>query len=507
MKKAEFDNFLKERIIFLDGATGTNLMNAGMPAGVCPEAWILDHPDVLISLQRAYAAAGSDIVYAPTFTGNRIKLREYGLENRLEEINSALVALSKKAVEGTGTLVAGDITMTGRQLVPVGDMEFDELVDVYREQISVLRDAGADLLVVETMMSLQETRAAMIAAGEAAPDLPVMATLTFEADGRTLFGTDAASGACVLEALGASAVGANCSTGPAEMAKVIREMAGVTTIPIIAKPNAGFPKTDANGKTYYDMTPAEFADGAAILADAGAGILGACCGSTPAFIEEIHKRLASYDIRSSSASRRVSGTRVLASERRTLSFRPGDPFMIVGERINPTGKKRLQAELREGKLDLVEAYTTEQEACGASVLDINVGMPGIDEHAMMKTVIREVTGLTDLPLCLDSTDYDTMEDALRTYPGRALVNSVSLEKGKADRFMPLVKKYGAMVILLPVGENGIPETVEEKISNVEKLLKIAEGYGLTKEDVVVDALVATVGADPGAAVSVLETVS
>ena len=507
MKKEEFSRYLENKIRFLDGATGTNLMKAGMPAGVCPEAWILEHPDVLTDLQRAYAAAGSDIVYAPTFTGNRIKLREYGLENRLAEINSALVALSKKAVEGYGTLVAGDITMTGRQLKPVGDMEFDELVDVYREQISVLRDAGADLLVVETMMSLQETRAAMIAAGEAAPDLPVMATLTFEADGRTLFGTDAASGACVLEALGASAVGANCSTGPAEMAEVIREMARVTTIPIIAKPNAGFPKTDGNGKTYYDMTPEEFADGVAVLVDAGASVLGACCGSAPAFIEELHKRFSAYDINSSAALRLPAGMRVLASERRTLTFEPGDPFMIVGERINPTGKKKLQAELREGKLDLVADYAAEQEACGASILDINVGMPGIDEHEMMKTVIHEVTGLTDLPLCLDSTDYETMEDALRTYPGRALVNSVSLEKGKADRFMPLVKKYGAMVILLPVGENGIPTTVEEKISNVEKLLETAREYGLSKEDVVVDALVATVGADPGAAVSVLETVS
>ncbi|MCR5177798.1 MAG: homocysteine S-methyltransferase family protein [Lachnospiraceae bacterium] len=507
MKKEEFRKYLENRIRFLDGATGTNLMRAGMPAGVCPEAWILEHEDVLLELQRAYAAAGSDIVYAPTFTGNRIKLREYGLESRLAEINTALVALSKKAVEGHDTLVAGDITMTGRQVRPVGDMEFDELVDVYREQIAVLRDAGVDLLVVETMMSLQETRAAMIAAGEVAPYLPVMATLTFEADGRTLFGTDAASGAVVLEALGASAVGANCSTGPSEMADVIRNMAKVTTIPIIAKPNAGFPRTDGNGNTYYDMTPEEFAEGAARLVDAGASVLGACCGSTPAFIEELHRRFSSYDVRSSETERRAAGIRVLASERRTLTFKPGDPFMIVGERINPTGKKKLQAELREGKLDLVADYATEQEACGASILDINVGMPGIDEHAMMKSVIYEVMSLTDLPLCLDSTDLETMEDALRTYPGRALINSVSLEKGKAERFMPLAKKYGAMVILLPVGENGIPETVEEKISNVEKLLDTAYEYGLTREDIVVDALVATVGADPNAAVSVLKTVS
>ncbi|MBR4530498.1 MAG: homocysteine S-methyltransferase family protein [Lachnospiraceae bacterium] len=505
MNRQEFTEFTRDRFRFLDGATGTNLMKAGMPPGVCPEAWILEHPDVLLDLQRAYAAAGSDIVYAPTFTGNRIKLREYDLENGIERINRGLVALSREAVGDKGVLVAGDLTMTGRQVEPVGDLPFDELIDVYRQQITILADAGVDLLVVETMMSLQETRAALIAAGEVAPDLAVMATLTFDADGRTMFGTDAATGAVVLEALGAAAVGANCSTGPDGMAPIISAMARATKVPIIAKPNAGFPVTDAEGNTVYDMKPEEFAAQMRALTDAGATILGACCGSTPDFIRALKESYG--DAAPTEVVRRQPGEHVLTSERRTLTYMIGDPFMVVGERINPTGKKKLQAELKEGNLDLVCQYAGEQEEAGASMLDINVGMPGVDECALMRRVLTEVTALTDLPLCLDSTDQKTMEEALKLYPGRALINSVSLEKGKAERFLPLAKKYGAMVILLPVGENGIPNTYEEKIDNINRLVDLALAAGFVKEDLVIDGLVATVGADPQAAVSVLDTVS
>ncbi|MCR4764132.1 MAG: homocysteine S-methyltransferase family protein [Lachnospiraceae bacterium] len=507
MNRQEFAEFIGKRIRFLDGATGTNLMKAGMPAGVCPEAWILEHPDAILTLQKAYAEAGSNIIYAPTFTGNRIKLKEYGLEHEIDRINRELVRLSRQAVDGYGVLVAGDLTMTGRQVQPVGDLDFDELVDVYCEQIGILADAGVDLFVVETMMSLQETRAALIAAAETAPDIAVMATLTFEGDGRTLFGTSAETGAAVLESLGASAVGANCSTGPAKMAPIIEAMASVTRIPIIAKPNAGFPVTDADGNTEYDMEPAAFADEMRTLVDAGAQIIGACCGSTPDFIRRLHDVFGQEDDCFERAHQRPAGIRILTSERKTLRFGLDDPFHIVGERINPTGKKKLQAELAEGKLDLVCRYVSEQEEAGASVLDVNVGMPGIDEKTMMLQVLNEVTGLTDLPLCLDSSDESTMEAALRRYPGRALVNSVSLEKGKAERFLPLVRKYGGMFILLPVGENGIPSTFGEKIDNIERLWHLAKQSGFTDEDIVVDGLVATIGAEPEAAISVLDTVA
>ncbi len=511
MNREQFLEFCNNRIVFLDGATGTNLMKAGMPAGVCPEAWILEHRQVMIDLQRAYANAGANIVYAPTFTGNRIKLEDYGLADRIKEINSELVALTKEAV-GEGVLVAGDLTMTGKQLKPTGDLDFEELVCVYKEQIKILEEAGCDLLVVETMMSLQECRAALIAAKEVS-DLAVMVTLTFEPDGRTLFGSDAMASAICLEALGAAAVGANCSTGPDKMESVIRAMSGVTSIPIIAKPNAGLPTVDFEGNTTYDMSCDIFVSEIGRLINAGASIIGGCCGTTPDFIKglnEKYKDVKSSDIRDVDGNpipRKISGRRYLSSERRGLSFDLDGLFMIVGERINPTGKKKLQAQLREGSLDMVSEFARNQEEEGASILDINVGMSGIDEKEMMLSVLEEVGTITDLPLCIDTSSAEVMEAALRIYPGRALMNSISLEKGKAETFLPLAKKYGAMFVLLPLSPDGLPKSFEEKIGNIRKLSEKAYENGLTIEDIVVDGLVATVGADPEAANNTLDTIS
>ncbi len=503
MNKEAFLKFCENKMIFLDGATGTNLMKAGMPAGVCPEKWILEHKDVMLELQKAYVDAGSDIIYAPTFTGNRIKLSDYGLNDQIKEINTELVKLAKEAA-GDKALVAGDITMTGRQLKPIGDLDFEELVDVYKEQIKILEEAGCDILVVETMMSLQECRAALIAASEVT-DMAVMVTLTFEADGRTLYGSDAASSAITLEAMGASAIGANCSTGPDKMEEVIRNMAEVTRIPIIAKPNAGLPSVDANGNTEYDMDAGVFTTEIERLINAGASILGGCCGSTPEYIALLKKNYVDRKI-DKDIPRKISGRRYLSSERRSLSFGMDDLFMIVGERINPTGKKKLQAELREGNLDMVSDFARSQEEDGASVLDINVGMSGIDEKEMMLKVMEEVISITDLPLCIDTSSAEVMEAALRLYPGRALMNSISLEKGKAEKFLPLAKKYGAMFILLPLNPEGLPKNTEEKISNINTLSQMAYDMGMTQEDIVVDGLVATVGADPNAAINTLDTI-
>ena len=292
MKREEFLEKFKGKVAFLDGATGTNLMKAGMPAGVCPEKWILEHKDVMLQLQRSYVDAGADIIYAPTFTGNRIKLSDYGLEDSIKEINTELVELAKKAADGRA-LVAGDITMTGRQLKPIGDLSFEELVDTYKEQISILEKAGCDLIIVETMMSLQECRAALIAAKEIS-DIAVMVTLTFEADGRTLYGSDASASAITLEALGACAIGANCSTGPDKMEELIRNMASVTGVPIIAKPNAGLPSVDENGNTEYDMDESTFVKEMKRLLDAGASVIGGCCGTTPAFIKALKENYSDY---------------------------------------------------------------------------------------------------------------------------------------------------------------------------------------------------------------------
>lgn len=506
MTREEFITLSKDHILYLDGATGSNLVKAGMPSGVCPEQWILEHQDVMLQLQKDYVQAGTNILYASTFTANRVKLAEYHLEKNMTSMIRDLVAISKKAAESTPghpVYVAGDLTMTGEQLKPMGKMELETLIDIYKEQILCLVDAGADLLVVETMMSLAETRAALIAAKEVC-DLPVIATLTFEADGRTLFGTDAKTAAIVLESLGASAIGANCSTGPAQMESIISEMVSHTRIPVIAKPNAGLPFLDENGTTCYNMEAEEFAEEMEVLVNAGATILGGCCGTTPEFIRQIHERFGT-DAKVA-ASRRPDGIRYLTSERITHSFGLDDGFFVVGERINPTGKKALQAQLREGSFEKVIQFAEEQEACGAKVLDINMGMSGIDEKASMLRALEEVSGVTNLPLSLDSSYVEVLEAALRNYPGRALVNSVSLETEKFEKLLPIVAKYGAMFILLPLSDAGLPKDIEEKKEIIHKIYDRALSLGMCKEDIVVDGLVATVGANPKAALETLETI-
>ena len=500
MDKQEFQALITEHPIFLDGATGSNLQKQGMPAGVCPEQWILEHRETMIALQQAFVDAGTNIVYAPTFTANRIKLKEYGLEEQIHRMNLELVALSKEAV-GDKAYVAGDLTMTGEQLAPIGHLDFEELIDIYKEQIGYLVEAGVDLLVVETMMSLQETRAALIAAKEVC-DLPVMATMTFESDGRTLYGTDAATAAIVLESLGADAVGTNCSTGPDRMLEVIRSMAAVTTIPIIAKPNAGLPSLDENGNTVYDMEAERFGQCMKALVEAGASIVGGCCGTTPDHIRMTREAVGSMKI----VPRESSAKRFLASERQNIAFGLDDHFIIVGERINPTGKKKLQEQLREGSMDMVADFAEEQEACGAEILDINMGMSGIDEKAMMLKAIEVVGSVTNLPLSLDSSHIDVLEAALRRYPGRALINSISYEKVKFESLLPIAKKYGAMFILLPLSDEGLPKNLEEKIAIIEKIQNRAYELGMRKEDIVVDGLVTTVGANKNAALETLETI-
>ena len=506
MTREKFIDFTKDHIIYLDGATGSNLVKAGMPSGVCPEQWILEHREVMLQLQKEYVQAGTNILYAPTFTANRVKLAEYHLEKNMSSMIHDLVAISKEAAASTPghpVYVAGDITMTGEQLRPMGKMELEDLIAIYKEQILCLVDAGADLLVVETMMSLAETRAALIAAKEVC-DLPVIATLTFEADGRTLFGTDAKTAAVVLESLGASAIGANCSTGPARMEGIISDMVSVTMIPIIAKPNAGLPFLDENGTTCYNMEAEEFTEEMQVLVNVGATILGGCCGTTPEFIRQLHDRFGT--VAQATATRRPEGIRYLTSERITHSFGLEDGFFVVGERINPTGKKALQAQLREGNFEKVIQFAEEQETCGAKVLDINMGMSGIDEKLCMLRALEEVSGVTNLPLSLDSSYVEVLEAALRNYPGRALVNSVSLETEKFEKLLPIVAKYGAMFILLPLSDAGLPKDIEEKKEIIHKIYDRALSLGMRKEDIVVDGLVATVGANPKAALETLETI-
>lgn len=503
MTKEQFRTLLNQKILVLDGATGTNLQKAGMPTGVCPEKWVLEHPDVLVNLQMDYINAGSNIIYASTFSGNRIKLEEYGLEKELDEVNKKLVSLSKEAVAKTGyrAYIAGDLTMTGRQLYPIGTMQLEELIDVYKEQIKSLVEAGVDLLVIETMMSLAEARAALIAAKEIC-DLPVIVSMTYNEDGRTLYGTDPATAVVVLQSLGADAIGVNCSTGPEEMVPLVESMARYSNIPILAKPNAGMPEL-VDGETVYAMTPEEFAESGRKLVAAGASLVGGCCGTTKEHITALAQTVRLMKVPEISNKKR----RLLASERQMLEIDMDGKFLVVGERINPTGKKMLQQQLREGNLDLVIQMAEEQEEKGAAVLDINVGMNGIDEDAMMQKIIYEVTSTVNLPLCIDSSHVDVIEHALRIYPGRALINSISLEKEKLEKLLPIAKQYGAMFILLPLSDEGLPKDIGEKKQIIQTIYDRALELGFVKEDIIVDGLVATVGANKKAALETLETIS
>jgi len=519
MTRQEFRALCENKIVILDGATGTNLQRAGMSAGVCPENWILEHPVVMKELQKSFLAAGTDILYAPTFTANRVKLAEYGLEGALEEMNTALVEISKQAVkeyeseqevsagdENTGRkrhYIAGDLTMTGRLVCPVGDLPLEELISIYKEQVRVLVAAGVDLFVVETMMSLQECRAAVLAVRETC-DLPVMVTLTFAEDGKTMYGTTPKAAVMVLQSLGADAVGVNCSAGPEMLVSIVEEMASVAEIPVIAKPNAGMPKL-IEDKTVYDVTPECFAEHMAKLTEAGAGIIGGCCGSEPAHIAAI-AALAKEKQPWSGWKENKDRPAMLATEYTAVPIELDGTTKIIGERINPTGKKALQAELREGKLDLVLQYAKEQEEAGAYLLDINAGMSGIDEKEMMLRIVEAVMQESSLPLVLDSSHVEVLEAALRMYPGRAMVNSVSCEKEKMEQLLPVVKKYGAMFILLPLSEEGLPKNIEEKHEMIHTVMTAAGKLGIPKKDMVVDGLVTTIAANKQAARETLATI-
>lgn len=508
MTKKEFRRLAESKIIILDGAIGSNLQREGLNPGICPEQWMIDHKEIVIDLLVGYLEAGTDILFAPTFTANRIKLKEYGLEANISFYNTELVNLSKKAVEiyrqKTGNqrkiYIAGDITMTGQMVAPYGKLAFEDLINVYKEQMGIVLSAGADLFIIETMMSLQECRAALIAARELC-DLPVMVSLTYQENNRTLYGTDPVTAVTVLQAMGCDAVGVNCSAGPDKIYEIVRQMKKIAYVPVLAKPNAGIPYLK-DGKTVFPMDADEFAEKMVKLVDCGAGIIGGCCGTTPRHIEKMAKAVGKMAVPKINNSH----YRALATEKTTVPIDLEGRFMVAGERINPTGKKDLQASLLNGDYSPVARMAKEQVFRGADFLDINVGMGGIDEKKAMMEAVGEVMKAVDVPLLIDTSNPEVMEAALRMYPGRAMINSVSLEKEKIEKMLPLAKKYGAMFILLPLSDSGLPQNIEEKKQTIHKILDKAFAYGLTKEDIIIDGLVTTVGANPRAALETIETI-
>ena len=466
----------------LDGSAGTYLMERGMGMGVCPEQWAADHADILRTMHASYVDAGAQAVYAFTFGANPVKLAEYGLEEQTERLNDRLVALAREAV-GPGVPVGGNLTALSELMRPMGGLTFAQTKQAYRRQAAALGGAGVDFLIIETMFDIAQARAAVLGCREAC-EVPIFLSMTFEQGARTLTGTDARTAAISLCALGVDAVGVNCSTGPADMAPIVKAMRSVSTVPVFAKPNAGLPGGDTLG-------PEEFAKQTAALVSCGAMAVGGCCGSMPEHIRVLKGKIEGMRI----------DTRLPESLPRTLTGREGSvspvmggPLCTIGERINPTGKKKLQRALLDNDLETVYQMANAQRAAGAHMLDVNVGMPGVDQSALLPEISDMLSARIGIPLCFDTVDAKALAAALEVYPGRALINSISAESGRAEALFPLCKQYGAMAILLPVDDAGVPETAQQRIALVEDLLAKAQETDLNKHSFVVDALAMTLAA-------------
>ncbi|MBN1140421.1 MAG: homocysteine S-methyltransferase family protein [Deltaproteobacteria bacterium] len=499
MTRDAFRKMVGRRVLVLDGATGTELARKGMPTGVSPEAWVLENPRVLQEIQRTYLDAGSDAVYSCTFGGNRLKLQEFGLENRTAEINTALARISREAVRDRA-LVFGDLAPTGMFIEPFGDLPFEEAVAVYAEQARALLAGGVDGFVIETMMDLQEARAALIAVRESC-DLPVMVSMTFGTDGRTLNGSDPLSALVTLQSLGADAVGCNCSTGPQDMAYVIAAMKPHAGVPLLAKPNAGMPRL-VNGKTTFDMSPWEFGGHMPQLVKAGAAILGGCCGTDPDYIRALKASTAALAVAGPGGKR----TAAASSYRETSLIAADLPLTLFGGRINPSGNPALAAALAKGDMALVRKMAQEQARRGAAIIDINVHAPGVDEAAAMRAAVLASVKACGRPVAVDTVDVEAAAQALRVLPGRGILNSVCAKNGAMEAMCEVAARYGAMIVCMPVDEKGTRGGTEAAIARIEKIVCCAAGYGIAPEDCLADCLVFTAASGPAAHRRTLELI-
>ena len=486
-------------IQIFDGAMGTMLQNAGMKTGDCPEYLNITNPKMVQDVHRAYFEAGSDIIETNTFGASRIKLAEYNLSDKVAEINTAAVQNVKIATAGKAK-VAGSMGPTGGFIKPLGELDFDEVYQNYYEQAKALATAGADYILIETCIEIQEMRAALLAAKDAC-DLPVICQLSFSEDGRTVTGTDPQSAAIILSAMGADVIGANCSLGPEQLVPIVKELAENCSCPISIQPNAGMPHL-VDGKTVFPMTPEDFGKWAPELVKAGATFIGGCCGTTPAHIKAIKEALKGVV---EPVRKEPSNDLALASRSKTVFIGKDLPTRLIGERINPTGRKKLAAEIKNGSFISVKREAIEQEQAGAQILDVNMGVAGIDQAEAMKKAVMEISQLVNIPLAIDTSDAKALEAGLKAYPGRALINSVSAEPDRLKYFIPLAKRYGAAILCLPLSEEGIPKTGKERLVVVQKIIDEAKKYGLKDNDFLLDALVMTIATDKDACNEVLNT--
>ena len=476
--------------VILDGGMGTMLQAKGLKLGEHPELAALDHPDWLLDIHRAYAEAGSQILCANTFGANREKLKRTG--RTVEEVIPPSIAIAKEAAAGRA-LVALDLGPVGQLLEPTGTLDFETAVDIFAQQVRCAVSAGADLVMIETMTDLQECRAALLAVKENST-LPVLVSMTYEERGRTFLGHAPACAALTLEGMGADAIGINCSLGPREMPALVEELTRWTTLPVSVKPNAGLPDPGGAG---YDITADQFAAAMAELTELGVKCYGGCCGTTPEYIAKLCKALEGRTIRE------VPRT-VPAAVCSPVCAVPIDRVRVIGERINPTGKKRMKEALLRDDVDFMLSQALEQVQAGADILDVNVGLPEIDEAGMMVKVVKALQGVTDAPLQLDSTRPEVLEKALRVCCGKAIVNSVNGDEETLDAILPLVKKYGAAVVGLTLDKEGIPRTAQARVDIARRILDRALALGIRREDVYIDCLTLTVSAEQKGASQTLE---
>ena len=496
--------YMKNHMVFLDGGMGTLLQKRGLKPGELPERWNISHPEIITELHKAYFDAGTNVVYANTFGANALKFDD----EELSEIIRAAIQNVRKAAELSETahpkFAALDIGSLGRLLKPYGDLDFEDAVALYAKTVKYGVEAGADLVVIETMNDSYDTKAALLAAKENS-DLPVFVTNAYGEDGKLMTGASPEVMIAMLEGMGADAIGANCSLGPAQLKPVVESYVNYASVPVILKPNAGLPRSE-NGETVYDVDPAEFAGLMKEYANMGVHIMGGCCGTTPDYIRATVEAILSgtVDITNPFVCDPPTDKNITWISSYTHAVVFDRSPILIGERINPTGKKRFKQALRDHDIPYILHEGLNQQEKGVHVLDVNVGLPEIDEPALLEEVTCELQAVTDLPLQIDTSDPVAMERALRRYNGKALINSVNGKKEVMDAIFPLVAKYGGLVVALTLDEDGIPDTAEKRIEIAEKIINEAAKYGISKKDLLFDTLAMTISADTKAALATLD---
>ncbi len=490
-----FREYLKTNIVYLDGGMGTLLQEQGLQPGEHPERWNITHPDVITKIHKDYFDAGSNVVCTNTFGANPLKFSDDALEEIIQAAVANANAAKEESVSPNEKFIALDIGPTGKLLKPLGDLDFEDAVSVFAKIVQFGVKYGADLIIIETMNDSYETKAALLAAKENS-DLPVIVSNAYGEDGKLMTGATPAAMVAMLEGMGVDALGANCSLGPKQLRGVADALVANASVPVILKPNAGLPGS-VNGETVFDVTAEDFSDEIAAIMKKGVRVVGGCCGTTPAYIKALHTKTCHFK----PVPIEAKNITVVSSYTHSVKF--GDAPILIGERINPTGKKRFKQALIENDMDYILAEGVSQQEKGVHILDVNVGLPDIDEAEMLKNAVCELQAIIDLPLQIDTSDISAMESALRRYNGKAMINSVNGKKESMESIFPLVKKYGGLVVALTLDENGIPETAGGRVAVAEKILATAARYGISKKDIIFDTLAMTISADNKAALATL----